>query len=135
MNLKSIKDIVSKKDIKWIQVHFTDIIGGLRVLHIPANRFFDDNVIKKGINFDGSSIGFRQVERSDMIALPDIETFKYLPYKKLKYKFDFEIGYLTESPCRECEKRKDFPDCIDDCNKLDKIHTILCEAISCSKRG
>jgi glutamine synthetase len=82
MNLKVIKDIVSKKDIKWIQVHFTDILGRLRVLHIPANRFFDDNIIKKGINFDGSSIGFRKVERSDMIALPDIETFKYLPYKK-----------------------------------------------------
>jgi len=82
MNLKDIKDIISKKDIKWIQVHFTDIIGGLRVLHIPANRFLDDDIIKKGINFDGSSIGFRKVERSDMIALPDIETFKYLPYKK-----------------------------------------------------
>jgi len=61
---------------------FTDIIGGLRVLHIPASRFLKDDVLKKGINFDGSSIGFRKVEKSDMIALPDIETFKYLPYKK-----------------------------------------------------
>ena len=82
MNLKGIKDIISKKDIKWIQVHFTDIIGGLRVLHIPANRFLDDDIIKKGINFDGSSIGFRKVEKSDMIARPDIDTFKPLPYKK-----------------------------------------------------
>jgi len=64
----------------------------------------------------------------------NLRKMKYLPYKKLKYRFDFEIGYLTKSPCRECEKRKDFPDCMDDCNMLDKIHTILCEAISCSKR-
>jgi hypothetical protein len=63
-----------------------------------------------------------------------LRQMKYLPYKKLEYRFDFEIGYLTKSPCRECEKRKDFPDCMDDCNMLDKIHTILCEAISCSKR-
>jgi glutamine synthetase len=82
MNKKDVKDLVEKKDIKWIQLHFTDIIGTLRVLHIPANRFFDDNILKKGINFDGSSIGFRNVEKSDMIALPDIETFKYLSYKK-----------------------------------------------------
>jgi hypothetical protein len=67
---------------------------------------------------------------SNMIVRP----MKYLPYKNLNYRFDFEIGYLTKSPCRECEERKDFPDCINDCKKLDKIHNILCEAISCSKR-
>jgi len=82
MNKKDIQELVNKKDIKWIQIHFTDIIGGLRVLHIPSKRFLDDDILKKGINFDGSSIGFRRVEKSDMIALPDIETFKYLPYKK-----------------------------------------------------
>lgn len=59
---------------------------------------------------------------------------KYLPYKNLNYRFDFEIGYLTKSPCKECEKREDFPECMDDCNMLDKIHSILCESISCSRR-
>jgi len=72
-----------------------------------------------------------------MICYPmfmNLRKMKNLPYKKLEYRFDFEIGYLTKSPCRECEKRKDFPDCMEDCSRLDKIHTILCEAISCSKR-
>jgi glutamine synthetase len=82
MNERNIKELVEKKKIKWIQVHFTDIIGELRVLHIPSSRFLEDNIIKKGINFDGSSIGFREVEKSDMLALPDIETFKILSYKK-----------------------------------------------------
>ena len=59
---------------------------------------------------------------------------KYLPYKNLNYRFDFEIGYFIKSPCRKCEKRKDFPECMDDCNILDKIHSILCESISCSRR-
>ena len=59
---------------------------------------------------------------------------KYLPYKNLNYRFDFEIGYLIKSPCRKCEKREDFPECVDDCNILDKIHSILCESISCSRR-
>lgn len=76
-----IKEIIDKKHIKWVQVHFTDLMGGLRVLHIPADRFLADDVIKKGVNFDGSSVGFRRVEKSDMIALPDEKTFKPIPYE------------------------------------------------------
>jgi hypothetical protein len=60
---------------------------------------------------------------------------KYIPpIKGFEYRFDFEIGYLIKSPCKECGKRKIFPECIDECNLLDKIHTILSEAISCSRR-
>jgi len=77
-----IVEIIDKKHIKWIQVHFTDLVGGARVLHIPADRFLKDNVISKGINFDGSSVGFRRVEKSDMIALPEQDTFKSIPYEK-----------------------------------------------------
>ena len=80
--MKSIKELVQKNDIKWIQVHFTDLMGGLRIVHIPSKRFLEDDVIHKGINFDGSSIGFRKVERSDMIALPAPETFQLLPHEK-----------------------------------------------------
>ena len=82
MKKTDIKDIISKKNIKWIQVHFTDLTGGLRVIHIPADRFLKDDVLKKGINFDGSSVGFRRVEKSDMIALPEHDTFNPIPYEK-----------------------------------------------------
>ena len=81
MKKKDINEIIEKNDIKWIQVHFSDIFGGLRVVHVPSNRLLEDNILTRGINFDGSSIGFRQVEKSDMIAIPDIDTFKQLPYK------------------------------------------------------
>ncbi len=50
-----------------------------------------------------------------------------------KFKFDFEIGNLIKSPCKECEKRKRFPKCIDECKMLDKIQNILAETRSCSK--
>ncbi len=82
MSESKIKELIDNKTIKWIQVHFTDLLGGLRVLHIPADRFLSDDILSKGINFDGSSVGFRRVEKSDMIALPDQETFKLLPYEK-----------------------------------------------------
>jgi len=61
---------------------------------------------------------------------------KYLPLNKLtKFRFDFEIGYLVKSPCKECEKRKDFPNCIDDCDILDGIHENLLNTISCTRRA
>ena len=50
-----------------------------------------------------------------------------------RYRFDFEIGYLVKSPCRECEFRTQFPQCIDNCEAIDRIHDALSESISCSR--
>ena len=82
MDKSKIKELIESKNIKWLQIHFTDLIGRLRVLHIPADHFITDNIPSKGINFDGSSTGFRSVEKSDMIAIPDLETFKIIPHEK-----------------------------------------------------
>ena len=57
------------------------------------------------------------------------------PKKKFNYKFDFDIGYLTKSPCKNCVRKKDVPSCIDECRMLDKIHVVLSEAVSCSRRS
>ena len=51
-----------------------------------------------------------------------------------KFKFDFEIGYLVKSPCKDCNKREKFPECIDACQLIDKIHEIMAESISCTRR-
>ena len=45
--------------------------------------------------------------------------------------FDFEIGYLTKSPCLHCEFKEDLPKCHDKCPVLDKIQTTLARGISC----
>jgi glutamine synthetase len=80
MSKQQIKKDIDTHHIRWIQIHFTDLIGGLRVFHIPTNRFIKDDVLTKGSRFDGSSVGFRKVERSDMIAVPDPDTFLILPH-------------------------------------------------------
>jgi len=49
-------------------------------------------------------------------------------------KFDFEIGYLIKSPCRDCPNRKRLPQCADQCSLLDKIRIILAQGISCTGR-
>jgi hypothetical protein len=58
------------------------------------------------------------------------------PYRKTRlfnYRFDFEVGFLAKSPCRECENRKDFPKCADTCATLDRIHEVLSHTVSCAK--
>lgn len=47
-------------------------------------------------------------------------------------KFDFEIGYLAESPCRRCIYRKNLPECSDACRLMDRIKILLARGISCS---
>ncbi|MBW2099446.1 MAG: hypothetical protein JRG68_01555 [Deltaproteobacteria bacterium] len=53
----------------------------------------------------------------------------------IRDKFDFEIGYLKRSPCKECKKREDFPACLDECNILDKIRVVLAKGISCTGKS
>jgi hypothetical protein len=50
-----------------------------------------------------------------------------------RHRFDFDIGYLVKSPCRECIDRRHFPGCMDSCLPLDKIRTVLANSISCSR--
>jgi len=58
---------------------------------------------------------------------------KYLFHKnKFNHRFDFEIGYLMKSPCKECDKHDDFPACMESCELIDEIHDILSESVSCS---
>lgn len=45
-------------------------------------------------------------------------------------RFDFEIGYLTKSPCVNCPKREDFPKCQPSCQVIDKVRTLLAGGIS-----
>ena len=58
----------------------------------------------------------------------------YIPKAHIfKHRFDFDIGYLVKSPCKDCDKAHSFPECIDDCDVLDRIHSRLTEAISSSR--
>ncbi|MGA6925563.1 MAG: hypothetical protein WBY88_07775 [Desulfosarcina sp.] len=50
-----------------------------------------------------------------------------------RHRFDFDIGTLVKSPCRECIDRPLFPDCMNRCLPLDKIRSILANSISCSR--
>ncbi len=64
--------------VEFLQMQFTDIVGNVKSLTIPKNRF--ESVLTEGVVFDGSSVaGYAQIEESDMRAHPDLRTYTLLP--------------------------------------------------------
>lgn len=43
--------------------------------------------------------------------------------------FDFDIGYLVKSPCKDCITRDNLPSCIQGCKILHQIQTVLADSI------
>ncbi len=50
-------------------------------------------------------------------------------------RFDFEIGYLVKSPCKECVHRDCLPECSEKCLLLERIQTAIARGVSCTGRG
>ncbi|NNC64091.1 MAG: glutamine synthetase, partial [Gammaproteobacteria bacterium] len=68
--LKLLKD----KDIKFVDLRFTDTRGKEQHVSVPA-REIDDGFFEDGKMFDGSSIsGWKGINESDMILMPDSPT-------------------------------------------------------------
>src|SRR5215212_312007 len=67
-------------DIKFVNLQFTDIVGGVKNITIPLHKFED--AIEYGLWFDGSSIeGFARIHESDMYLEPDLRTFAPIPWE------------------------------------------------------
>lgn len=71
---------VEERDIRFIRLWFTDVLGFLKSVAITAAEL--ENAFTEGIGFDGSSIdGFARVQEADMLAVPDAATFQILPWR------------------------------------------------------
>jgi glutamine synthetase len=70
---------VQKNAIKYIDLQFTDVVGMVKSVTIPAREL--DDSLTRGIWFDGSCIeGYARVAESDMYLMPDPSTFAVLPW-------------------------------------------------------
>ena len=77
---QDVRAIVAEREIRFIRLWFTDVIGQLKSFSINAAEL--DGALEAGMGFDGSSItGFNAIEESDMIAMPDPATFAILPWR------------------------------------------------------
>jgi glutamine synthetase len=77
--LKNAKD----NNVKFIRLWFTDILGLLKNFAITIEEL--ERALEDGMGFDGSSIeGFARIDESDMVALPDPDTFQILPWRPVE---------------------------------------------------
>ena len=72
--------MAKEHDVKFIRLWFTDILGFLKSFAITVEEL--EGALEEGMGFDGSSIeGFARIDESDMVALPDPDTFQILPQR------------------------------------------------------
>ena len=75
--------MAKEHDVKFIRLWFTDILGMLKSFAITVEEL--ENALEQGMGFDGSSIqGFARIDESDMVALPDPDTFQLLPWRPME---------------------------------------------------
>ena len=76
--LQMIKD----NDVKYVGLRFTDTLGKEQNLALPADMLNEDT-FEIGQAFDGSSMaGWRGIEASDMLLMPDPETARMDPFRE-----------------------------------------------------
>ena len=77
---KDVIRIVKEMDVSFVQFWFTDVLGILKSFSVTPSEL--EEGLEEGMGFDGSSIeGFARIEESDMIAMPEPETFQLLPWR------------------------------------------------------
>ena len=68
---------------EWIYANLTDIEGRIHTIALPKNY---ESFFKNGIGIDGSSIpGLASVNKSDLVAKPDMGTFIKIPWRENEY--------------------------------------------------
>ena len=67
-------DLIKSSEAKWVDFRFTDTKGKEQHVSYPADSM-DEDIFEEGKMFDGSSIaGWKGIEASDMILMPDSDT-------------------------------------------------------------
>jgi len=76
-------ETLKKNNIRWVHSAFVDIRGLMQDMVIPARDFIEGTAFKSGLGFDGSSVrGFKTIEESDMVLMPDPKTLAIIPWTK-----------------------------------------------------
>ncbi|KYG69727.1 glutamine synthetase [Bdellovibrio bacteriovorus] len=83
MTGKDVLKFANEKGAKMVDLKFCDMIGTWQHLTVPLHQLTDET-FENGFGFDGSSIrGWRGIEESDMIILPDPSTAMMDPFMQV----------------------------------------------------
>jgi glutamine synthetase len=71
---KSVIELAKSKNVRMVDIKFVDTFGIWQHFTIPVSELTEE-AFTEGLGFDGSSIrGWKSIEASDMLAIPDPET-------------------------------------------------------------
>src|SRR5881394_4438362 len=77
---RQVLELARKQGAKMVDVKFVDTFGTWQHFSYPIGELTED-VFADGFGFDGSSIrGWKSIEASDMLAMPDPDTAFIDPY-------------------------------------------------------
>jgi len=77
---ESILSECEKSNVHFLRLQFTDIDGIIKNVEVPESQF--GKALSGQVMFDGSSIeGFTRIEESDMVLVPDLDTFAVFPWR------------------------------------------------------
>jgi glutamine synthetase len=101
-NLQACNNLIKSKKIEVIDIKCIDLVGHLHHISLPVFPNILTKLIEEGVGFDGSSYGFRKVENSDMILIPDLATAVLDPFREAPTLSFYSNVFLTD------EKRTSF---------------------------
>ena len=71
---------VEERGVRFVRLWFTDVLGFLKSFAITPAEL--EAALEEGMTFDGSAIeGYSRVQESDMLAMPDPNTFEIVPWR------------------------------------------------------
>lgn len=80
MSVEKVLDLLKEKNIEFVDFRFISLAGQAHHITLPTTEVDADTFVN-GVAFDGSSIpGFRGIEESDMVMMPDTETAYVDPF-------------------------------------------------------
>jgi glutamine synthetase len=85
--IKKAIETLKANNIRWVHSAFVDVRGILQDMVLPAREYLRSAAFTEGVGFDGSSVrGFKSIEESDMIFMPDAKTLVIMPWVTENYK-------------------------------------------------
>ena len=74
MTAETVLKIIKERNIEYVDLRFVGLSGQVQHITVPADQISDETFVN-GVAFDGSSIpGFRGIEQSDMVMMPDAKS-------------------------------------------------------------
>jgi len=85
------ENFIKKENVKAIDLRYIDFKGRWRHVTLPASDY-GISMLKAGVGFDGSSVGFKKTHSSDMtLLIPDLTTGFIDPFLERK-----TLGFICE---------------------------------------